>query len=52
MAQAVARHRAQMATQARDAAMRELATVARQIKVEVHTLLRCNPHLRAPVGFC
>lgn len=50
-AQAEAQHRALLATQARDAAMHELAKMARQIKVEVRTLLRCHPGLRAPVGF-
>jgi hypothetical protein len=49
--QAAAQHRAKLATQARDAAMHELATVARQIKVEVRTLLRRNPQLAPPVGF-
>jgi hypothetical protein len=50
-AQAAAQHRAKLATQARNAAMRELALVARQIKVEVKTLLRRNPRLAPPVGF-
>jgi hypothetical protein len=36
-AQEAAQHRAKQATAARDAAMRQLATVARQIKVEVKT---------------
>jgi hypothetical protein len=50
-AQVAAQHRAQTATLVRDAAMHELALAARQIKVEVRTLLRCHPGLRAPVGF-
>ncbi len=50
-AQVAAQHRARTATLARDAAMRQLTTMARQIRVEVRMLLRCNPHLRAPVGF-
>ena len=49
--QAAAQHRARLTTQARDAAVRELGTVARQIKVEVKTLLRRNPQLSPPVGF-
>jgi len=50
-AQATAQHHARMATLARDAAMSDLTTMARQIKVEVRTLLRRHPHLHAPVGF-
>jgi hypothetical protein len=50
-AQVAAQHQAQTATLARDAAMHELALAARQIQVEVRTLLRCHPGLRAPVGF-
>jgi len=50
-AQATAQHHAKMATLTRNAAVRELATAARQIKVEVRTLLRRHPHLQAPVGF-
>lgn len=50
-AQVAAQHRALLATQTRDAALRALGTVARQIKVEVHTLLRRNPQLAPPAGF-
>jgi hypothetical protein len=50
-AQEIAHHRAKQATAERDAAMRELATVTRQIKVEVKTLVRRNPALTLPVGF-
>lgn len=50
-AQAAAQHRAEAATLARDMAMRTLMMAARQIRVEVKILLRCNPHLQAPVGF-
>lgn len=49
--QAAVQHHAKLATQRRDEAMGELATVARQIKVEVKTLLRRNPQLTPPVGF-
>jgi hypothetical protein len=51
LAQAAAQHHAKLTTQTRDEAMGELATVARQIKVEVKTLLRRNPQLTPPVGF-
>lgn len=50
-AQSAAQHRALLATQTRDAAMHELGIVARQIKVEVRTLLRRNPQLAPPIGF-
>ncbi len=50
-AQAAAQHHAKLTTQTRDEAMSALGTVARQIKVEVKTLLRRNPQLTPPVGF-
>jgi len=50
-AQDAAQHRARQATAERDAVMRELTTVAQQMRVEVKTLLRCNPQLTPPVGF-
>ena len=50
-AQDAAQHRARQATAARDVAMRDLTTAARQMRVEVKTLLRCNPQLMPPVGF-
>jgi hypothetical protein len=50
-AQERAQHAARQATDARDAAMRELGAAVRQIKVDVKMLLRCNPQLRTPVGF-
>ena len=49
--QDAAQYRTKQATAVRDAAMHDLAMAARQMRVEVKTLLRCNPQLTAPVGF-
>ena len=50
-AQAAAQHAAKQVTIVRDAAVRDVILVSRQIQAEVNALLRRNPHLTAPVGF-
>ncbi len=50
-AQAAAQHAAKQATTVRDAAVRDVILVSRQIQAEVTALLRRYPHLTAPVGF-
>ncbi len=50
-AQAAAQHAAKQATTVRNAAVRDVILVSRQIQAEVNALLRRYPHLTAPVGF-
>ncbi|MCB0055256.1 MAG: hypothetical protein KDE24_37525, partial [Caldilinea sp.] len=50
-AQAAAQHAAKQATIVRDAAVRDVLLVSRQIRAEVTALLRRYPHLTAPMGF-
>jgi len=50
-ARQIAAHRATIATTARNAAVDELRVFVQRLAVEVDTMVRANPHLRAPTGF-